>query len=215
MSRWSPAGAFCGGLAAGLVGALAQSLYFSWTRRLAPAPSLEAFEPVEPEQRNEAPTQTVARRFKEHLVHRGPLANPERAARLVHLAFGSAWGGVYGLVAGTLPRGARLESGLAFGAAVWLVSDDILLPAFKLAAWPQHYPVKTHLYAMLAHAVYGAAVASAFEALHRASPPATATLGSYWLARRVPRPLRPRARRLLARGLRVALPIREAVLALR
>ena len=214
MSRWSPLGAFCGGLAAGLVGAVAQNLFFTWTRRLAPRPSLEAFEPVEPEQRHEQPTQTIARRFKEHLVHAGPLTDSERAAQLVHLAFGSAWGGVYGLVAGTVPRSASLRGGLAFGAVVWLLSDDVLLPAFKLAAWPQHYPVKTHLYAMAAHAVYGAAVAGTFESLRRASLPATAALGAYWLTRRVPRLLRPRVRRVTTRVLRIALPVREAVLAL-
>jgi len=214
MSRWSPLGAFCGGVAAGLVGAVAQNLFFAWTRRVAPQPALDVFEPVEPEQRHEQPTQTIARRFKEHLVQAGPLANSERAAQVVHLAFGSAWGGVYGLVAGSMPRAASLRGGLAFGAAVWLLSDDILLPAFKLAAWPQHYPVKTHLYAIAAHAVYGAAVAATFEGLRRGSLPATAALGGFWLTRRVPRLLRPRARRVATRALRVALPVREAVLAL-
>jgi uncharacterized membrane protein YagU involved in acid resistance len=214
MSRWSPLGAFCGGLVAGLAGALAQSAYFTWTRELAPRPAGDVFDPVEPEQRHEQPTQTVARRFKEHMVHAGPLAKPERAAQVVHLAFGSAWGGVYGLVAGTLPAATGLRGGLAFGAAVWLLSDDVLLPAFKLAAWPQHYPVKNHVYALAAHAVYGAAVAGTFEGLRRASLPATAALGAIWLTRRVPRFIRPRARRLATRGLRVALPVREAVLAL-
>lgn len=213
MRHWSPLGAFCGGVVAGLAGALAQSLYFAWTRELAPRPSGDAFEPVEPEQRHEPPTQTVARRFKEHLVHAGPLAKPERAAQVVHLAFGSAWGGVYGLVAGTLPSVAGLRGGLAFGAAVWLLSDDILLPAFNLAAWPHHYPVKDHLYAIAAHAVYGAAVAGTFEGLRRVSLPATAVLGAIWLTRRVPRLIRPQARRLATRGLRVALPVREALLA--
>jgi uncharacterized membrane protein YagU involved in acid resistance len=214
MSRWSPLGAFCGGVVAGLAGSLAQNLYFAWTRKLAPDASTGAFEPVEPEQRHEPPTQTVARRFKEHLVHAGPLARPERAGQVVHLAFGSAWGGVYGLVAGTLPSAAGLRGGLVFGASVWLLSDDVLLPAFGLAAWPHHYPVKNHLYALAAHAVYGTAVAGVFEGLRRASLPATAALGAYWLTRRVPRLLRPRARRLTARGLRFALPVREAVLAL-
>lgn len=214
MARWTPLGAFCGGLAAGFVGSVAQNLYFSWTRKIAPRPSTDAFVPAEPEQRNEMPTHTVARRVKEQLALAGPLAKPDRAAQVVHLAFGSAWGGVYGLVAGSLPRPSGLRGGLAFGAIVWLLSDDVLLPAFKLAGWPQHYPVKTHLYAIAAHAVYGAAVATSFEALRRASLPATATLGAYWLTRRVPRLVRPRARQLTQRGLRFALPVREAVLAL-
>ena len=133
MSRWSPLGALAGGLVAGFAGALAQSLYFAWTRELAPRPSSDAFEPVEPEQRHEPPTQTVARRFKEHLVHAGPLAKPERAAQVVHLAFGSAWGGVYGLVAGTLPSRASVRGGLAFGAALVCVGVYVLAHSPLLA----------------------------------------------------------------------------------
>jgi hypothetical protein len=98
--------------------------------------------------------------------------------------------------------------------AVWLVSDDVLLPAFRLSAWPHQYPVKSHLYAIAAHAVYGAIVASTFAALGRAATPATAALGSLWFTRRVPRLVRPTARRAVNRGIRVALPVRDAWLAL-
>jgi hypothetical protein len=214
MSRRSPLGAFCAGLAAGFAGALAQNLFFAATRRVAPAASPDAFNPVEPEQRNEMPTHTVARRVTEQLARRGPLEHPQAAAQAVHLGFGSAWGALYGLAAGSLPRLGTLKGGLGFGMAVWLVSDDVLLPAFRLSAWPHQYPVKTHAYAIAAHAVYGAIVASTFAALGRAATPATAAIGSRWLTRRVPRLLRPTARRALNRSIRVALPVRDAWLAL-
>lgn len=214
MSRRSPLGALCTGLIAGFAGALAQSLFFAATRRLAPAPSPDAFTPVEPEQQNELPTQTVARRVTEHLARRGPLEHPNAAAQAVHLGFGSAWGALYGLAAGTLPRLATPKGGLAFGMAVWFLSDDVLLPAFRLSAWPHHYPVKTHAYAIAAHAVYGAIVASTFAALGRAATPAVAAVGSLWLTRRVPRLVRPAARRAVNRSLRVALPVRDVWLAL-
>jgi uncharacterized membrane protein YagU involved in acid resistance len=214
MSRSSPLGAFCGGLAAGFVGALAQNLFFAWTKKLAPEPSTQAFEPVETEQRNEMPSQTVARRVTEQLARRGPLEHTAGAAQAVHLAFGSAWGGAYGLAAGTLPRLGTLKGSLGFGMVVWLISDDIILPAFQLSAWPHQYPVKTHLYAIAAHAVYGAAVASTFEVLRRAAMPAKATLCSLLITRRLPRLLRPTARRAVYRGARIALPVRDAWLAL-
>ena len=89
-----------------------------------------------------------------------------------------------------------------------------LLPVFRLSAWPHRYPIQSHLYAIAAHAVYGAVVASTFAALGRAATPATAALGSLWLTRRVPRLVRPTARRAVTRGLRVALPVRDAWLAL-
>jgi uncharacterized membrane protein YagU involved in acid resistance len=214
MSRYSPLGAFCGGLVAGFVGSLAQNLFFAWTKKVAPTPSADAFEPAEPEQRIEMPTQTVARRITEQLARRGPLDHTAVAAQTVHLAFGSAWGAAFGLAAGTLPRLGTLKGGVGFGIVVWLVSDNVILPAFRLSAWPHHYPVKTHLYAIAAHAVYGVAVASTFSAWGRVATPATAALGSLWLTRRVPRLIRPSARRAVDRGLRIGLPVRDAWLAL-
>jgi Protein of unknown function (DUF1440) len=199
---------------AGFVGSVAQNLFFAWTKKLAPEPSIQAFEPAEAEQRTEMPTQTIARRVAEQLARRGPLEHTAGAAQAVHLTFGSAWGGLYGLAAGTLPRLGTLKGGLGFGLVVCLISDDILLPAFRLSAWPHQYPVKTHLYAIAAHAVYGAAVASTFAALQRAATPATAALGALLITRRVPRLLRPTARRVVYRGARIALPVRDAWLAL-
>lgn len=214
MSRSSPLGAFCGGLVAGLLGSIAQNLFFASTKKLAPS-SAAPFELAEPEQATETATQTVARRLTEHLAQRGPVEHRQLAAQLVHLGFGSAWGGAYGLVASSIPRRGVLTTGLAFGMMVWLISDDILLPAFRLSAWPHHYPVKTHLYAIAAHAVYGLTVASTHAALERAvNPAARAALGSLWVTRRAPKLLRPAARRWARRGLGVALPVRDAWLAL-
>jgi hypothetical protein len=214
MHQSSPLGAFFGGLAAGFVGSLAQNLFFAATKKLAPTPAFDSFDPVEPQQAREMPTETVARRVVEGIAQRGPLVRKSSAGQLVHLAYGSAWGSLYGLVGATLPRVVTLKGGLGFGLAVWLLSDDILLPAFRLGAWPHHYPVKTHLYAIGAHAVYGAAVAVSFAALQGAARPATAALGSAWLTRRWPRLVRPTARRVLTRSLRIALPVRAALAAL-
>jgi hypothetical protein len=214
MKQWSPLGAICGGLAAGLVGALAQNLFFGATRRWAPAPTPGLFQPPEPQQETETATETVARRIVEGVLERGPLEDRRRAGQLVHLAFGSAWGGAYGLVAGTLPRAQTLRGSLAFGLAVWACSDDVLLPWFRLAAWPHHYPVKTHLYAIAAHAAYGTAVMATFSGLQRLRTPASVLLGSFWLTRRLPRLLRPWARNVAARGLKLALPVHRVTLAL-
>lgn len=214
MARRSPLGAFCAGLAAGFAGALAQNLFFACTKNIAPAPAPGAFAPAEPEQAAELPTQTVARRVVEQVVRRGPLQRKNAAGQVVHLAFGAAWGAAYGLVAGSWPRPASAADGAKFGLLVWAASDNLLLPAVRLSAWPHHYPAKTHAYAIAAHAVYGVVVAGTFWGLGRVSMPATAALGSYWLTRRVPRLLRRPARRLAYRGLRVALPARAAVAAL-
>ena len=214
MSRSSPLAAFCGGLVAGVLGSIAQNLFFASTKKLAPSSSPRSFEPVEPQQASETATQTVARRWTEQLAQRGPLRHRQFGAQLVHHAFGSGWGAAYGLVASSRARHSVLASGLIFGSLVWVASDDILLPAFRLSAWPQHYPLKTHLYALAAHAVYGITVAATHAAFEQSRPALQAALASLWITRRVPKLLRPTARRWTTRGLRTALPVRDVWLAL-
>lgn len=214
MMRLSPLAAICGGFAAGIVGCLAQDAFLALTKRLTPSASTDAFRPPEPQQAEEAPTQTIARRVVEDLVQRGPVLHKERAGRVVHYAFGGTWGSIYGIVAGSVPSLLTLKGGVGFGLVVWAISDDILLPWFKLAAWPHHYPVKNHLYAMSAHAAFGAAVSASFVALLRNAAPTAAFLASTYVTRRVPKALRPRARRLARRGLEVLLPARRVATAL-
>jgi uncharacterized protein DUF1440 len=214
MSRLSPLGAVCGGFVAGLVGCLAQDLFFALTKKIVPAPQREVFDPLESARGDEFPRQTLARRVGEDIVERDPLQNGARGGRWVHYAFGSSWGSAYGVVASTVGAARTLRGGVAFGLAVWVISEDFLLPAFRLAAWPQHYPVKTHTYAIAAHVVYGAAVCASFALLEQAAVPLSTSLGSLWLTRKAPRFLRPTARRVTERALRVALPARDAAIAL-
>jgi hypothetical protein len=63
-----------------------------------------------------------------------------------------------------------LPGGLAFGTLVWMVSDHLIVPGFRLAGWPQRYPMKNHAYALAAHLVYGAAVAATFAIASGRSP---------------------------------------------
>jgi hypothetical protein len=197
-----------------VIGALAQDVFFALTKKLAPVTPKDVFDPPEPEQRTETATQTVARRVVEDVLERGPLTRKERAGRLVHYAFGATWGGAYGLLASSFASPRTLRGGVTFGLAVWLLSDDILLPAFRLAAWPHHYPVKTHVYAVAAHVVYGAAAWGTFRAVERQALPASAWLGARWLTRNTPALLQSSARRLSQRALYVALPLRQAATAL-
>jgi uncharacterized membrane protein YagU involved in acid resistance len=85
----------------------------------------------------------------------------------VHYSFGSAWGAAYGLTAPSVRRLATLPGGLAFGTLVWLVSDNLIVPGFRLAGWPQRYPVKNHAYAIAAHLVYGSTVFAAYALMSR------------------------------------------------
>ena len=199
----SPLQALSLGLLAGLAGCVAQDLFFALTKRIAPRTPKDAFDPPEPEQDTETATQTVARRAVEKLARRGPLRDKARAGRIVHYGFGSSWGGAYGLVAGSIPGAAGPVGGAVFGLAVWATSDNLLLPAFRVAAWPKDYPIRVHAYAVAAHVVYGTAVWAAFRGMRHAMPSGAALLGALWLTRRFPRLLRPTARDLARRALRV------------
>jgi uncharacterized membrane protein YagU involved in acid resistance len=79
---------------------------------------------------------------------------------IVHYAYGAAWGGLYAALSQRLKR-APLLFGAAFGALLWLVSDEVLVPAFGLAKKPTAYPPSVHLKSLATHVVYGAATAEA------------------------------------------------------
>ena len=76
------------------------------------------------------------------------------AGRLVHYAFGSSMGALYGglVSAGNIrPFG----TGVGFGAGLWAIADETLVPLAGLSEPSTRYPLKTHLYALSSHLVYG------------------------------------------------------------
>jgi hypothetical protein len=97
-------------------------------------------------------------------MQRGPIdpARKKAAASVLHYLFGADWGALYGL----LRESVRVPP-LLFGAAVWMVSDNLILPLFRVAAWPQHYPWKVHAYALQAHFAYGLGTAAAYSVLRK------------------------------------------------
>ena len=87
--------------------------------------------------------------------------------QIVHYAYGAAWGAAFGLFARrvALPP---IAAGCVFGAGLWLVSDELLVPAFKLSPPPRRFPLLTHGKALAAHLIYGAVAGGSFRALDRA-----------------------------------------------
>jgi putative membrane protein len=78
----------------------------------------------------------------------------EIAGAVVHYAFGVATGGLYGAIAELKPA-TTTGAGLPFGAAVWLIADEIIVPALGLSKSPTKYPLSTHAYSIASHLVYG------------------------------------------------------------
>jgi hypothetical protein len=78
----------------------------------------------------------------------------EVAGAAAHYAMGVTSGGIYGAMAELVPV-TTAGAGLPFGAAVWLVADEAVVPALGLSKAPTEYPFSTHAYAFTSHLVYG------------------------------------------------------------
>ena len=78
----------------------------------------------------------------------------EIAGPAMHYAMGATSGAIYGIASELAPL-TTSGAGLPFGAAVWLIADDIAIPALGLSKSPTEYPLSTHAYALSSHLVYG------------------------------------------------------------
>ena len=78
----------------------------------------------------------------------------ERAKPIVHYAFGSAVGALYGASAEYIPV-VRKFAGAPFGAAVFAGADQLALPALNLTKMPREYPLAMHATEFSSHLVYG------------------------------------------------------------
>jgi hypothetical protein len=86
--------------------------------------------------------------------HRLAEGEKEAAGAVAHYAMGATSGAIYGAAAEVLPAAAA-GAGLPFGAAVWLVADELIVPALGLSKPASAYPLTTHAYAFASHLVYG------------------------------------------------------------
>lgn len=72
----------------------------------------------------------------------------------VHYGMGATSAAVYGALAEVTPL-VTVGDGMGFGAGVWLLADEIAVPAAGLSKPPKEIPVSTHIYALASHLVYG------------------------------------------------------------
>ncbi len=87
--------------------------------------------------------------------------------KIVHYAYGTAWGAAFALAARALaPR--PLAGGLAFGAALWVVSDELLVPLLRFSRAPARYPPTSHAKGLASHLVYGMATDVAWRVARNA-----------------------------------------------
>jgi putative membrane protein len=82
------------------------------------------------------------------------------AGPAMHYAMAMSSGMIYGAAAEWAPA-ASVGFGLPFGAAVWAVADEAVVPLLGLSKSPSAYPVSKHLYSLASHFVYGATTEAA------------------------------------------------------
>jgi putative membrane protein len=90
----------------------------------------------------------------------------QKAGPVVHYAFGSSIGALYGVAAEVAPASRRV-AGMPFGAAVFLGADEVAVPALGLSKRPGEYPLSTHAYGLASHLVYGFTTEMVRRALRR------------------------------------------------
>src|ERR1041385_4456434 len=90
----------------------------------------------------------------EVLGHELQESEKKPAGAAVHYAFGTVSGGLYGALAEVTPQ-VTVAAGIPFGAAFWLLADEISVPLLGLSKGPTEYPPSTHAYALALHIVYG------------------------------------------------------------
>lgn len=153
--------AIAAGALGGLVGTLAMSeAQRLWTRAVdsrVPDSASGAHdardwqERSEDQNANEIAAQAVAKVVAHRRLTRDELAV---AAAIFHYAFGAAAGACYAACTDGAER-YPASSGIAFGTSLWLLADELAMPALGLSARTERRPVEMHLQSLFAHLVYG------------------------------------------------------------
>jgi hypothetical protein len=162
----TPLAAVVGGLVAGAVGTVCLDTveYLRYRRGGGnQGPLAWEFAPVDSWEHAPVPGQ-VAKRVIEGFTQR---QLPDRWAFLtstaMHWGYGSAWGALYGVVAGSL-RQPRASYGVPLGATAW-ITDYVVLPEGGLYQPIWKYDAKTLAGDLAGHLAYGAGTGTAFSLL--------------------------------------------------
>jgi putative membrane protein len=158
------------GIVAGLAGGLVASwtmnqFQAAWTRLAENAEKPHGAQSMQPsegskgdgqdtKEQDDATVKTAKVISREVFGHELQDSEKKSAGAAVHYAFGTVTGGLYGALAEMSPQ-VTSAAGLPFGAAFWLLADEIAVPSLGLSKGATSYPVSTHVYALASHLVYG------------------------------------------------------------
>ena len=143
------------GALAGLLGGVAAAFVMAEFQSVWSKVSGEKKQQIPNAKKEESSTVKAAEMISENAFdHQLTKEEKEYAGPAMHYAMGGTSGAIYGAVNEMMPV-VHMAAGLPFGAAVWVVADDIVLPALGLKKPPTEYPLSEHAYALASHFVYG------------------------------------------------------------
>ena len=147
------------GLAAGVAGAWTMEQFQElWSKFAHAAPPTDSRDPA---------TVQAARTFSKLVLRRDiDEDHKQRAGEIAHYAVGAASGAAYG---GAAEKSEKVSAGFGslFGAGLFLVNDETIVPAVGWSKPPTAYPLSTHLFALASHVVYGVSTEFFRRALRR------------------------------------------------
>jgi putative membrane protein len=123
------------------------------------------------DQEDEDATMKAAGKVAEAAGHRLSKEQKKKAGSIVHYAFGTGMGALYGTVAEVGPRKLRrhdLLSGAGLGGVLFIGADEIAVPALGLSKKPTEAPLSSHVYALASHLVYGLTTGAVRKAVRTA-----------------------------------------------
>jgi hypothetical protein len=164
----TPLGAVACGVAAGVVGTACMTAVqeVMARRRRAHAPSSAERTDGDPWEKAPAPALLAKRVIEGVLQREVPAERISLLTNAVHWGYGTAMGGLYGLVEGSVrPRPA--VHGVVFGLGVWAGSYASLVP-LGLYEPPWHYKASSIAKDVSYHLAYGSGVAAGYALLRKA-----------------------------------------------
>jgi hypothetical protein len=167
------------GLAGGVAGLIAMRYVMKAAARFVPEPKGRGFGSAPQHdvsvigrhhREGEASTAAIGRMAYTRITGREP--DDDTKARLsngVHWIYGLGMAALYGaLRAGRpAPMGRDLATGAAFGAVLWLLGDEVMVPLLGLAEGPKATPPMGHAQALAGHLGYGLVTGAGYGAVRR------------------------------------------------
>jgi putative membrane protein len=121
--------------------------------------------------KDEDATMKAAGKVAQAAGHHLSKEQKKKAGPIIHYAFGTGMGALYGTVVEVGPRKLRrhdLLSGVGLGGVLFAGVDEIAVPALGLSKKPTEAPLSSHLYALASHLIYGLTTGAVRKAVRAA-----------------------------------------------